>query len=93
VADKKRCQKFLKNTKGYREAQRQYELLFKPPQKTGGGGSNERDVFNMLAIFRDICLLIDEAWTHNQPKSSATEYPTKPIQVIAPYAPGEGTDA
>ena len=49
-------------------------------------------LFSMLAIFRGICVLIGEAWTSDQPKTSATEYPTKPIQVIVPYAPGGGTD-
>jgi tripartite-type tricarboxylate transporter receptor subunit TctC len=49
-------------------------------------------IISSLAISIGICVLLGEAWAQTQPKTSAIDYPTKPIQVIVPYAAGGGTD-
>ena len=47
---------------------------------------------SLFLMFIGISVFFGEAWSQNQPKASGTEYPTKPIQVIVPYAAGGGTD-
>ena len=47
---------------------------------------------SLFIMFVGISVFFGEAWSQNQPKTSAVQYPTKPIQVIVPYAAGGGTD-
>jgi hypothetical protein len=63
-------------------------LFLARPQKTAGGGSNEKDAFTQLAVSVGICPLLGEAWPQTQPMTRAKAGFTEPIQITVPSSAG-----